>query len=535
MVNRLINTSDNMGVSYFRFVPMRAARKWHNSTHFLSLIIDGDTSTSAIVRRCIGDCVLLDGREYKVRDVDENAISPESLANGVNLMIRFCQPSSISKIAELIYKRISYAYLIDDNFWLLLGDSPLERFYQDPFVRSSLERAVSGATVVFCHSEIFRQFLLKYNKNVVVLPTYFDFSCLEGAELSDCDSEIRVGVVANVSRAADLAMIVPAIQAVLDRTADSVKFEFFGYIPPELEGLPRVRYLPGHADYKTFIRMQYARNWLLGLAPLNETRFSTYKTNNKFREFGGCGTAGIYSDISIYREAVSDGRTGWLVPNDVSAWEQAILNAIRNPEETREIGRAALEVVRRSYALKSVRSEWINGLSLLIKKQKAGNISTVLSGFRIRLQFRLLRGRVFLVEARQRSLFSWLREKCGLFCATTIITVRRGDSVTTSIDAPTSGEFKWTVVLATFCERPKGRVAIRINGDGAAVSEHFYDRDYLKDGGHIPVIAELNADGRVFFQFSNETDRDIGVYLLSENGETEFSSTGRIVQGRFIA
>jgi glycosyltransferase involved in cell wall biosynthesis len=77
--------------------------------------------------------------------------------------------------------------------------------------------------------------------------------------------------------------------------------------------------------------------------------FEACKTNNKYREYGGCRVAGVYSATSPYVECVRHGETGLLVANDPEAWIAALEALIDAPALRAAIADRAFEDVRRNY------------------------------------------------------------------------------------------------------------------------------------------------------------------------------------------
>lgn len=505
----------------------------------ISLVIEAPTSTTELVKLCLSHFRKGSLLEYPIREVRASEMSVGNLEDGINLFIRFADPASIEKVKELVANKVPFGYLIDDNFWMLQGTSPLDAFYQNPFVRSSLELAVSNARVVYCHSNIFKEFLCKYNKNVVVLPTFFDFSCIDDIPSSSVDeaaNEIRIGIVANASRVKDLDLITSAIISILKKSESNVYFEFFGYIPDELAGLSRVRYFKGNSDYRTFIRMQYERRWLIGLAPLIQTPFSKFKTNNKFREFGACGTAGVYSDVSIYRECVEHGKNGWLVKDTKEDWVRAIELAISHPDKTKALGVEARSQVRRDFALESIRDVWFDALTPLLQADRKRSFRGYLRRLIQRYRPDLLRADAVLLEARPTLSMRGILTRMGVAFPRVVIVLARGDSIHSSTTAPIAGPFIWTIVLATFGTKPSGKLHIEISERNStkAVLRNVCDEELI-DGGHIKLDVQLSDNELVNLRLKNDTDQNLGFYLLTSRDETRFMSTNHVIKGRIFA
>ena len=81
------------------------------------------------------------------------------------------------------------------------------------------------------------------------------------------------------------------------------------------------------------------------------------KTDNKYREYGAFGCAGIYSGIPPYTQVVTDLVTGYLV-NKENAWLLALNELIENPATRSNIARAALLDVQNRYDLSRVAEQW---------------------------------------------------------------------------------------------------------------------------------------------------------------------------------
>ncbi|MGC5340978.1 hypothetical protein ACPXBC_30920, partial [Escherichia coli] len=76
---------------------------------------------------------------------------------------------------------------------------------------------------------------------------------------------------------------------------DSIEFTIWGCQPGDLIGQKGIQTLPLVGDYEDFLR-QFARQpFDIGLAPMEDTAFYRSKTNTKFRDYGACKVAGIYS------------------------------------------------------------------------------------------------------------------------------------------------------------------------------------------------------------------------------------------------
>jgi hypothetical protein len=103
-------------------------------------------------------------------------------------------------------------------------------------------------------------------------------------------------------------------------------------------------------DYDRFLRRFSQAQFDIGLAPMKDDLFHRSKTNNKFREYGACGIAGVYSDVEVYSGCVQNETTGLLVANDSEAWYRAIAHLIEDPELRQRLKDQSRDYVRLHYS-----------------------------------------------------------------------------------------------------------------------------------------------------------------------------------------
>lgn len=444
----------------------------------------------------------------------------------LHLLVRTADAAAHAFVQRMRCVGLPYVYVIDDNFWLLEQEGvELHDYYRHPLVRRSLQAAVAGAQVVLCHSEHFAAFLRHYNPRVEVVPAAFSFELLDGLPPADPHEEIRVGVVANSSRADDLAMVLPAIESVL-ATRPQVVFEFIGWTPPELRGRPGVRSFEGTPDYRAFLQLKVSRGWLLGLAPLLPNRFVNYKSNNKYREFGGCGIAALYSDSRVYRECVRDGDTGWLVGDDPQAWAAALLRAIDDPAGTRAVGRRARESVLAHHRLDHVAARWQQALAPAVQRLTADQARLRWSRLVTSLQERVPGARMLLVTSRGPRSRLLPREFDGLERRHVLFELQPGERVVTDIPAPLAGPFRWSGMVAAFRAQLTGTLEVRYEDDDGVFHAETLDMSALHDGATVPFRCPVRRAGRVRLHLTSRASGRLAMHALGGLGSTTFPETG---------
>lgn len=317
------------------------------------LIVEADIATTALLERVLLACAP-DGIGYRKRYLRSLQLS-DFLPSTIPMFVRTGDPGRDVWVDLLRHARWPFVYYIDDNFWEIRGQSPLALYYQDPGVRRTLEHFVGAATAVLTNSTVLQTYLDRYSQAVRCVPAFFDFSLIREVQL-DAGAERRIGFAGSTSRQDDLALVAPAVHAVLSRF-DDVVFEFVGVLPVGVQQGPRVRFFPAIPDYVEFVRFQASRGWQIGLAPLLANESNRSKTNNKFREYGACGIAGIYSQLEPYAEVISE-ETGLLVEQSSAAWTAALTKLLRQPALVRRIGEQARAAVLARYSVDAVAAKW---------------------------------------------------------------------------------------------------------------------------------------------------------------------------------
>ena len=143
-------------------------------------------------------------------------------------------------------------------------------------------------------------------------------------------------------------IFLPALRRLLQDVGPQVEAHFWGPRPPA--DLPAVRRHAVVHDYDRYLRRFSAAGFEIGLAPLADDIFHRSKANTKFREYGACGIAGVYSDVDVYSDCVRNGETGLLVANDADAWYQALRRLVDDAGLRNTIQRQARMEVERNFS-----------------------------------------------------------------------------------------------------------------------------------------------------------------------------------------
>jgi glycosyltransferase involved in cell wall biosynthesis len=169
---------------------------------------------------------------------------------------------------------------------------------------------------------------------------------------------ITIGYMGTASHQHDLAMVVPALAALLE--TQDVRFETFGTVamPRELERFgSQVNSVPPVADYSRFLQALRELKWDVGLAPLREIPFNSFRTYTKWLEYTMAGVPVLASDCEVYRSVI-DSDAGSLV--DDERWGEALEEMIRSAALREVCVRQAQHRVRRDFRLEALGESVLN-------------------------------------------------------------------------------------------------------------------------------------------------------------------------------
>ncbi len=162
----------------------------------------------------------------------------------------------------------------------------------------------------------------------------------------------RVGWAGGVGHTGDLELVA---DAVIELAAD-VDWVFFGMCPERL--LPYVAEFHSGVDIRLYPRALAGLQLDLAIAPLEDNRFNTCKSNLRLLEYGACGVPVVCSDVGPYRDR-SLPVTG--VRNRHREWVAAIRDHLSDPAASAQAGARLREAVHRDWMLEGANlQEWRN-------------------------------------------------------------------------------------------------------------------------------------------------------------------------------
>lgn len=252
---------------------------------------------------------------------------------------------------------VPYVYDIDDNLFEVPADLVDGQYYRAPERTGLLTRYLKSASLVRVYSTVLLERISPLNRHTLQIPAVLDWRLIRTRRDAPGD---KVKIVYATSRRDDhlFPIFTQALQRVMRDYDGRVEAHFLGFQPVEFQGKPHIHFRKYSPNYDQYMRSFSSSGYDIGLAPMVDDDFHRAKTNNKFREYGASGIAGIYSDVPLYSAWVENGKTGLLVENQPEAWYAAMVRLIENPTLRQQIAQFARDKIRELYSEEQFEQEW---------------------------------------------------------------------------------------------------------------------------------------------------------------------------------
>jgi len=292
-------------------------------------------------------------------------------------------------LQEVVGHRIPYFYDLDDNFWELPLDSWVGRHHRAPFRIAQVEKYLQRATLVRVFNPIIEEKVKEsFNENVFHATAGIDTSLVSQVKPERNNDKLKITYVTGRGKNDPLySVFLNELKGILLKYSEQVEAVFFDGVPDELAGFQNVSETPIIYDYDTFIRTLASSGYDIGLGPLLPEPLYLSKTNTKFRDYGLCRIAGIYSSVDVYTNCVEHEKTGLLVGEVQGAWFEAIERLILNRTLREKIQENAYAEIVRNYNQEIMENEWLELIgkytnhprNWLVKPIEPGNETTHIS------------------------------------------------------------------------------------------------------------------------------------------------------------
>jgi len=257
---------------------------------------------------------------------------------------------------EKQYARLSkIVYDYDDAIWLNASVSKQNRmlgFLKKPAKTSDI---IAVSTMVFAGNQFLADYALKFNKNVVIVPTTIDTDTYEPAYNIN-KQRICIGWSGSFSTIAHFQTCLEALGKVKDKFGDKVYFKVIGDANYKNEEL-RIQ----GQDWKKESEVKDLQEIDIGIMPLPDDEWSKGKCGLKGLQYMALSIPTIMSPVGVNSEIIQDGYNGFLA-STTSEWVDKISQLVESAELRKKMGENGRATVVDQFSVDAVKDLYIKYL-----------------------------------------------------------------------------------------------------------------------------------------------------------------------------
>jgi glycosyltransferase involved in cell wall biosynthesis len=242
---------------------------------------------------------------------------------------------------ESFFLRKPYIYDFDDAFYLKYNKGKYK--FLKPFLGSKFKKIIKNAALVTAGNKNLANFAMKYNNNVLVLPSVVDTKIYQAQERAP-NNIFTLGWIGSPSTAIYLNQLKKPLSLLGQKI--SIRLLVIGAEAPAIENIS-VESIPWSLKDEVKLINQFD----VGLMPLIDDEWSRGKCGYKLIQCMACGVCVIASPVGSNTDVVND-KCGLLAESD-DDWYDAILMLSQNPNLRKYLGSASIKHISKNYSLKA--------------------------------------------------------------------------------------------------------------------------------------------------------------------------------------
>lgn len=208
--------------------------------------------------------------------------------------------------------------------------------------------------MVIASNTYLRDYALKFNSNVYVIPTVIDTDKLIPAAMRNTQKTI-IGWVGTFSTQVYLIPLKDIFRDLLKKYPD-VEIRIIG-AQSNFLGLDNIVY----KDWSLENEVVDIQELTIGIMPLPDTDWARGKCGFKILQYMACGVTAIASNVGANKEIIQHGVNGFLVDTP-DQWLARLSFLIENPDLCKSMGLKSRKFVEERYSLKKYGPEYVNNI-----------------------------------------------------------------------------------------------------------------------------------------------------------------------------
>ena len=256
----------------------------------------------------------------------------------------------LERIASLT-KPIIYDF--DDSVFLSNYSSAnrIMHFLKSP---RKIAQIIKLSKVVIAGNNHLRNYAVKYNKNVLIIPTVIDTDKYCPVKSQKQSNKIVIGWIGTYTTNQYLCVIRNVFLRLLKKYKDRVEIRLIGCKDNFLD-IPGIVY----KNWSLSKEIEDLKYIDIGVMPIWEDEWTKGKCAFKIIQYMATGASVIASPIGMNKEVVIDGENGFLA-TDEDAWLQKLTQLIEDTDLRERFALRGRQTAEREYSLKALAPKFID-------------------------------------------------------------------------------------------------------------------------------------------------------------------------------
>jgi len=278
----------------------------------------------------------------------------------------------IVKLAK-IYNRLIIYYL-DDDLLNIPKYASVAPFYENKQIRQNMVYIMEISNILWTsNANLKRKYGVYFERSYVIdIPVN-----IQEIKKKSSQNNIRNKDVVKVCFAGSSdhihmvdKMLSPVINHIAEKYSNEVYFYIIGVKSKKIKesvNIKIVEYFNNIQEYYEFVKKNEID---IGLAPLEESDFTSCKYYNKFLDYTCNGMVGIYSDTEPYKLIVKNEFNGMLAKNEKTSWEELLEKLILSKELREKIYFNAVKEVKENFSYEYIMRKVLENIPEIKNKGK---------------------------------------------------------------------------------------------------------------------------------------------------------------------
>lgn len=250
----------------------------------------------------------------------------------------------------------------DDAIWIK-DVSKVNRSISFLKNEKKIEKILPLCTHVTCGNDYLKNYALKFNSNVTILPSTVNTDLYKPMNLNGHSGKVKIGWVGSHTTIKHFQKIINVYKLLKKKYGDKISFKVIGdpnYKNEELNivGVP----------WDNNTEVELFNSFDIGVMPLPRDNWTEGKCGMKGLLYMSTGKPAVVSNIGVNNDIIENGVNGFLC-NGEDQWYNVLSELIENDKLRKQIGDQGRKTVVNKYSTLSQRDNYLNLYLSLINKQ----------------------------------------------------------------------------------------------------------------------------------------------------------------------